>query len=509
MNEMSAVDAHGVGFIRGAATVGRVLSWFFRISFLKFAKFGPVAVLVVSAAHGAEFKAIDPFERIRQPKPVAVPDKKPPKEQKEQKEPEAPASRFPAQLTRPAQASPEPAEPAPEVKPIAKSESKPDAKSQPAVRVTGRLLADIRSISKSQADESLPGITLFDVRRARIDVRGAMPPNIKHKVSFDLVETVKVKDAYIDVASDEAEDLKLRAGQFQTAIPGENVESSLNYEFIEGSTLGSALTGGYDRGLSVMGNQFDKRFFYSVAATNGTGARRPDANKSMEYILQFQALPFSSKDEGLHVWAGASYSTSKRESSVKETLELLPETESAFSLFKVELPNDKPYSRSRLSVDAKLLYQSLTLAAEYLAGDYTYEQKVAVTGGYAMVGYFLTGEQRSVSEGFFDRQSVIDPVTSATGKGAWELAFRYSWFNVGDNFFQDDGLYDGWKMLDDTKNARSGTAQTYAVNWYPTKQTRLMLNWVRTATLNYDTESEILIPFKKESTWLLRGQIEF
>jgi|GEM_PF-2186863 len=502
MNEKSAVGTHGVGFIRGAASLCRALSSLLRISFLKFAKFWPVVVLAISAAHAAEFKAIDPFERIRQPKPVVVPDKKPPKEQKES---DVPTSRFPVQLNQPSQAGSEPVEPAPEVKPVAK----PETKAQPAVRVTGRLQVDLRSISKGEGDEDLPGLTLFDVRRARVDVKGALSPNIKHKMSIELVDTVKVIDAYLDIAKDETEELTLRAGQFSYPIPSENVGSNRYYEFLEASFLGGALSGSRDRGLSVLGNQLEKRFYYSVSLVNGTGVKRPDANKNMDYVLQFQALPLSSKEEGLHVWVGGAYATGTRESSVKETLEILPETESALSLFKVDLPNDKPYVRTRMSFDAKLLYQSLTLAAEYIEGDYTYESKVAVTGGYAMVGYFLTGEQRSVVDGFFDRQSVIDPVTSPTGKGAWELAFRYSWFTVGENFFVDDGLYAGWQMVDDAKNARSGTAQTYAVNWYPTKQTRLMLNWVRTATLNYDMESEILIPFRKESTWLLRGQIEF
>jgi phosphate-selective porin OprO and OprP len=99
-------------------------------------------------------------------------------------------------------------------------------------------------------------------------------------------------------------------------------------------------------------------------------------------------------------------------------------------------------------------------------------------GGYVFVSYFLTGENRPYNRkmGVFDRVRPFENFFRvrtcdgdvSTGRGAWELAYRFSYVDMLDN-------------LAATKaNAGAGMAtdHTFGVNWYLNPFTKLMFNYV-------------------------------
>jgi phosphate-selective porin OprO/OprP len=87
-------------------------------------------------------------------------------------------------------------------------------------------------------------------------------------------------------------------------------------------------------------------------------------------------------------------------------------------------------------------------------------------GGYAELGYFLTGETRGYKAGLFDRTKVLRPVGGG-GLGALQVNFRYDHLSLN-----DAGIL-------------GGRQQGYQASliWIPQDYVRFLLNYAR---LRYD-----------------------
>ena len=90
------------------------------------------------------------------------------------------------------------------------------------------------------------------------------------------------------------------------------------------------------------------------------------------------------------------------------------------------------------------------------------------------MSYFLTGENRPYNRkmGVFDRVKPYENFfrvrtcdgNAATGRGAWEVAYRFSYID----------MLDGLTM----KGAGMATDHTFGLNWYLNPFTRVMFNYV-------------------------------
>ncbi|MDH4275958.1 MAG: porin, partial [Gammaproteobacteria bacterium] len=146
---------------------------------------------------------------------------------------------------------------------------------------------------------------------------------------------------------------------------------------------------------------------------------------------------------------------------------------------------------------------------------YSIERPEVIAGGDVSATWIIGGGQRNFREGAWHRAGIAAPVTRG-GAGAWELALRYTWANVGPAFFQTDGLYDGWQAVKDADTAVQGEAVnahkvqawTWGVTWAADSYTRLMFNWVLTTT---GSIGEAIKNHNKadESSYLLRLQVMF
>jgi phosphate-selective porin OprO/OprP len=83
-------------------------------------------------------------------------------------------------------------------------------------------------------------------------------------------------------------------------------------------------------------------------------------------------------------------------------------------------------------------------------------------GGYAEVGYFLTGETRGYKSGVFDRTKVLNPVTEG-GAGAFQINLRYDHLDLVDQVIV------------------GGKQQGYQASliWIPQDHVRFLLNYGR------------------------------
>ncbi|MDH5547423.1 MAG: porin [Gammaproteobacteria bacterium] len=453
-------------------------------------------VLLIALAASVEAYAVeDPFERARQSL-MAIPKMADPVDPHPQDK-SSPAPAKPAKTTTPTETE----------LPAVQPESKKKNDAEELIKIGGRIQIDARRHQQSATYQDPSSTGMFvSLRRARLDARGELSPKIKYKTSIEMADKVKAKDLYIKV---KLGGLTYEGGQFSYPLGSENISSSRYYEFVEPSILSETFSGSRDRGLLVLGNALDKRLFFSAGVVNGTGDNTPDRNNSMDFVGQAQGLLYEEKERQLTLWVGGSFESGIRDSSESESVEIAPETESGFALFAADLPNDQAYKRMRYDVDAKVLFGSATLAGEFLNGVFTYENQATVRGGYVFASYFLTGEQRTVEEGLLERQKIKNPVDTANGIGAWEVALRYSWFEVDDNFFTAGGLFDAWEGVDPEANARRGTAWTLGVNWYPTSKSRVMLNYIKTVAQAFDEEAGAYTTLSNESAMLLRLQVEY
>ena len=139
------------------------------------------------------------------------------------------------------------------------------------------------------------------------------------------------------------------------------------------------------------------------------------------------------------------------------------------------------------TIDALGVFGSFHAMAEYL--DYTADSNVAGSDididGYAVeVGCFLTGESLKWKKGY---TSGITPKSSA---GAWQIAARFESLDIDDGNVAGDDEAKKW---------------TVGLNYYPTQNIRLMVNYDKVVTWDQDgsdTDQEpSAIKFRAQAKW--------
>ncbi|MBN2473940.1 MAG: hypothetical protein JXB62_05000 [Pirellulales bacterium] len=151
-----------------------------------------------------------------------------------------------------------------------------------------------------------------------------------------------------------------------------------------------------------------------------------------------------------------------------------------------------------LAAEMAFVYGPFSVQSEYIGAyvDRIGAPNANFNGVYVYTSYFLTGEHRPYkrSGGVFDRLKPFENffrVRDAdgyvqTGKGAWELAYRYSYLDLN-----DAGILGG-RVSD----------HTFGVNWYLTPYTRLMFNYVDSTLYDAGLEGNMDI-------FEMRAQMDF
>ena len=151
-----------------------------------------------------------------------------------------------------------------------------------------------------------------------------------------------------------------------------------------------------------------------------------------------------------------------------------PESAFAPSVVNFTLTDAKQWQV--FGAETALVYGPLSVQSEFFAS--TVERTGGVNnnfyGGYGYVSYFLTGENRPYNRkmGVFDRVRPYEDFFRvrtcdgdvATGRGAWEVAYRFSYIDML------DGLT--------VKGAGRAADHTVGLNWYLNPFTRVMFNYV-------------------------------
>lgn len=228
-----------------------------------------------------------------------------------------------------------------------------------------------------QALEEAGKIDGFDIRRARLDVKGAISPYWSYRVQFDLAGTPKLIDAYAELKINDF--FNFTVGQAKIPFSLENLTSSNKLELIDRSQVVEALTA---RGKDVIGNHNGRDIGVQLGGTilklkdrplvdyrlgvyNGTGINTTDTNEKKDLAARLITHPITGLDISAGLYNGSRYIAEVKTGSVVTT-------------------PARNADRNRFGLDLNYDWNNLAIRAEYLHGkdDATKREGYYIQGGY-------------------------------------------------------------------------------------------------------------------------------
>lgn len=335
------------------------------------------------------------------------------------------------------------------------------------LRIVGRLYADF---AHYQEDET-PLASGGELRTARLQAKGKYRDNWKYKVQFS-VEGDALTSRYIWLGY-QFENSIVKVGRTAEANGMEDYTSSLYITFMERALPVTAFEDDFAEGVeynwwnNYSGLQVSallnngKPSILSSADENGDGVvdandtiSDSSADEKFKLSARYSIAPLVSNDHIIHLGLHANYvnppdnthrTRTRPESHVTDT-RLLDSGElngvNGVSVSGIEFA----WIGGPLSVQAEYLQQDISIQG---AQDINYD------GFYIFGSYFISGHTRN-----YDAGSGTVGRTALNGKGAIELALRYSSLDLGES------------------NAGEGSNITAGINWWPRSNIKLAFNQI-------------------------------
>lgn len=234
----------------------------------------------------------------------------------------------------------------------------------------------------------------FDIRRARMDLRGNVTPWFSYRVQADLADKPKLIDGYGEIKV--ADYFSITAGQFKIPFSLENLASSNKLEMIDRSQVVEALVA---RGKDVIGNQNGRDIGIQVSGT----------------LLKINSLPLLEYRFGVFNGSGINVADTANEAKdivgrlIFTPIKGLSFGSSVYNGWDKAIKPDvvgKSQIRNRFGVELSYVTIRLSLKGEYISGK---DGKTSRSGWYIQSGYFIIPQKLQVL-GKYDK---YDPNTSS------------------------------------------------------------------------------------------------
>ena len=342
--------------------------------------------------------------------------------------------------------------------------------------------------------ESGKSATGFDIRRARYDMRGNLyTGDVEHQFRLQLEmadSSAAVRNAYWMFKF--MPELNVMVGQFKIPAGGADfLTEEANVNFIEYAT-DTPVSPHFDRGINIMSSFLGGKVQSCVGVFNGTGSdadnTQGDWDNDKNYALRLMLVPFKDSEseyiKGLHlagsfesglqsnktVRGEANNRTENFESNwyrwIASRVDLDQRTRYGGELHWIVGPFTASYEFNRVEWDNITVFNSSGAVVNHL--DDTYHSDVH----QVWLSYFLTGEQKSIQDIFFNWRQP-KPKKNFSLKdgtwGAWEIAARYALHDTSEELF--DGGSNA--VLDGTNK---GYSVTGGIRWTWNPRTRIMLD---------------------------------
>lgn len=336
------------------------------------------------------------------------------------------------------------------------------------IKFGGRIQFDIMAIEQNATlDEEFDALNGAEFRRLRFFSAGTLYGNIKYKLQFDFAAgDAGVKDAYIEVIKIPVVG-NFRVGHFKQPFGFEMQTSSKYIEFMERGYT-NAFTPERDLGLMIFNHEFNKRLGWYAGYFFPSGTVGKYLGNQYRYTLRLVGLPVyktTGRYTVLHI--GVAYEHQYQDNQ-ELTLNQRPEAHMAPKYLNLNIEN---VDRAEvLGGEIAFVSGPFTLQAEYMdalitpsVSNITKLAHYNYYAYYALFSWFITGEHRNYSQSSncFD---IVKPKKNFGdgGAGAWEVAVRYSYIDLGDKDLTA-GMMNGF---------------TLGMNWWVNPATRFTFNYI-------------------------------
>jgi phosphate-selective porin OprO and OprP len=330
----------------------------------------------------------------------------------------------------------------------------------------GRLQFDAGYVSSPNGIAD-PGLGFSnELRRARLGVEGSIPGGFGYVFELDFADGVEIADAILTYRASDA--VGLTIGQHNGFQSLEELTSSRFTSFVERAAFTDAFN--FERRVGLSGSVATGALLVQAGVfTDNVEDLGDDGNNSAGIDGRIVFAP-ELGDTQLHLGASAHWRDNGDLPMLGATTRyrqrpLIHSTDVRF----IGTPALAVAEEMHYGLEAAVIHGPFHAAGEahWLQAD-TMTPGLSPTffGGYAEVGYFLTGESRGYRGGKFDRTRVARPIEEG-GLGAFQVNLRYDRLDLNSGPIRG-GTQDGLMA---------------SLIWIPTDYVRFLLNYAR---LNYD-----------------------
>lgn len=370
----------------------------------------------------------------------------------------------------------------------------------PTVRLTGFFQADAGFVGQSSANRAAVGDAQdgADFRRARLQAVGNVWDNVGYSIEFDFgfPGRPSFMDVWLEV-HDVFESAHLRVGQYRQPIGMDGLTSVKELTFIE-RALPFALIPFRQIGSMLHGTAADDAITWAVSLfrfpTDFYGGNIGDSG-GYGMASRLTAVAIDNGDSLLiHLGSAFSYADPSNNALryVAQPEFFVAETGLA-ALAPAGMPTAMPpfvdtggfaaQNYSLFGWEFAARSDSLHLQSELLIArvDRPGAGTAVFPAAYVQAGYFLTGEVRPYDRTAGVLGEVIPrrPFSRHGGKGAWEIAARWSYLDLNDAGIRGGRLHD----------------VTLGLNWHLNKHVKFQCNYIHAflaSPVNGDSDADII-----------------
>lgn len=351
------------------------------------------------------------------------------------------------------------------------------------------------------------------IDRARLSADASFYNYFRGRIEAEFTTGAVLRDAFLAVQPSPG--LNLQIGQFVVPFSYELATSKLRTDFVERSVVvNQTVNPRRDVGAMVYGTLLDRTLQYQLAVMSGAGQNESDNNSAKDFVGRLVVFPFATAGQphlaGFNFGGAVSYGHQPAEftedasgNEIATGNSIAGKSETGFTFFPAVARRG-----ARLRGGAHVAWTDgpYSLSGEYI---HTSEERnglgedgsdlgdLETDGAYVGGTWLLTGETKAYNA----RVRPLRPLWSGAtpGCGAWELALRYEFFELGHD--PDSAT--------PAPNRNRYDAGLAGINWYPNEFLRFSLNYIYSF---YDQKGKNASPDPDEhsnNAVLARGQVDF